>query len=119
MRETNGCGFGERVGSVAGEETTDSAASDGRTRSDGAEAPLYRGGTSSYHQVEFGDVPVERGDEVEFHVAGPSTSVYGTDSGTVTGLKTGIEDYHVLIIETDSGEKRVREDWLVDVEASS
>lgn len=114
VRETNGCGFGERVGPATADGTTDPTAADGRTRDDSTETPLYRGGSASYHRVEFGDVPVERGEEVEFHVAGPSTSVYGTDTGTVTGLKTGTEDHHVLIVETDSGEKRVREDWLVD-----
>gem|GEM_PF-1438363 len=113
VEETKRCGFGRRVGEADAEGGPDAtAASDdsGRTQ------PLYRGGAQSVPRspVGFGDVPVERGEEVTFHVAGPDSSVYGTSSGTVTGVKTGTEDYNVLIIETDSGTKRVREDWIVD-----
>jgi hypothetical protein len=105
VREIQRAGFGELVDPAEEDE---------------AEAPLYRGGTQARprarnpYEVGFGDVPVEQGEEVEFHVAGPDTSVYGTATGTVTGVKTGTDDYDVLIVETDSGTKRVREDWLVD-----
>jgi len=113
VEETKRCGFGRRVGEADAEGAADAAAAgddSGRTQ------PLYRGGAQSVPRspVGFGDVPVERGEEVTFHVAGPDSSVYGTASGTVTGVKTGTEDYNVLIIETDSGTKRVREDWIVD-----
>ncbi|QLH84008.1 hypothetical protein [Halosimplex pelagicum] len=114
VEETKRCGFGRRVGEADAEGASEAtAASDdaGRTQ------PLYRGGGAQSvprSPVGFGDVPVERGEEVTFHVAGPDSSVYGTASGTVTGVKTGTEDYNVLIIETDSGTKRVREDWVVD-----
>ncbi|WP_459191385.1 hypothetical protein [Halosimplex sp. J119] len=112
VEETKRCGFGRRVGE-SDEEATAEASSDGNgTRTE----PLYRGGGRSVPRspIGFGDVPVERGEEVTFHVAGPDSSVYGTSTGTVTGVKTGTEDYNVLIIETDSGTKRVREDWIVD-----
>jgi hypothetical protein len=107
VREIQRCGFGETVDPAERPEQ---------------ETPLYRGGTQAGataqahnpYEVDFEDVPVDKGDVVEFHVAGPSTSVYGTDTGTVTGVKTGTDDYDVLIVETDSGTKRVREDWLVD-----
>jgi hypothetical protein len=106
VRETKRCGFGERVDPEESE-------------SEQAEAPLYRGGGAQArarnpYEVGFGDVSVDKGEEVEFHVAGPSTSVYGKDTGTVTGVKTGTDEYDVLIVETDSGTKRVREDWLVE-----
>ena len=115
VEETKRCGFGRRIGEADGEDAPDASA-DGES---GQAQQLYRGGTASRSAVPrspvgFGDVPVERGEDVEFHVAGPDSSVYGTSSGTVTGVKTGTEDYNVLIIETDSGTKRVREDWLVD-----
>jgi len=104
VREVNRCGYATAV------EDPDA---DGDTR----EQPLLRGGSSAQPQyqaqVGFGSVDVDKGDEVEFHVAGPDTSVYGTSTGTVTGVKTGTDEYNVLIIETDSGTKRVREDWLV------
>ena len=107
VREVQRCGYGEQVGPSAGNEAEQ------------REAPLYRGGTEARghnpYEVGFGDVPVDQGEEVEFHVAGPETSVYGTDSGTVTGVKTGTDDYDVIIVETDSGTKRVREDWLIGV----
>ena len=108
VREIQRCGFGERVDPEESE-------------SEQAEAPLYRGGGTQTrarnpYEVGFGDVSVDKGEEVEFHVAGPSTSVYGTDTGTVTGVKTGTDEYDVLIVETDSGTKRVREDWLVEDE---
>jgi len=110
VRETQRCGFGERVDPEESE-------------SEQAEAPLYRGGgggtqtrARNPYEVGFGDVSVDQGEEVEFHIAGPSTSVYGTDTGTVTGVKTGTDEYDVLIVETESGTKRVREDWLVDEE---
>jgi len=111
VEETKRCGFGQRIGAAdeGGSPATDSDS--------GQSQPLYRGGSSqsvSRSPVGFGDVPVERGEEVTFHVAGPDSSVYGTSSGTVTGVKTGTEDYNVLIIDTDSGTKRVREDWIVD-----
>lgn len=114
VEETKRCGFARRVGEADAEATVDASAEDGSAQSQ----PLYRGGTASRSAVPrspvgFGDVPVERAEEVRFHVAGPDSSVYGTSSGTVTGVKTGTEDYNVLIIETDSGTKRVREDWLV------
>lgn len=105
VREIQRAGFGELVDPAEEDET---------------EAPLYRGGAQARprarnpYEVGFGDVPVDQGEEVEFHVAGPETSVYGTATGTVTGVKTGTDDYDVLIVETDSGTKRVREDWLVD-----
>jgi len=110
VREIQRCGFGERV-----EPSEEDA---GKT-----EAPLYRGGGAQArarnpYEVGFADVPVDKGDEVEFHVAGPSTSVYGTATGTVTGVKTGTDDYDVLIVETDSGTKRVREDWIVEDDES-
>jgi len=111
VEEKKRCGFGQRIG-VANEESSAATESDG-TQSQ----PLYRGGSGQSvprSPVGFGDVPVERGEEVVFHVAGPDSSVYGTSSGTVTGVKTGTEDYNVLIIDTDSGTKRVREDWIVD-----
>ena len=111
VEETKRCGFGQRVGQADGEGSP-------ATDNDGGQSqPLYRGGSSQSvprSPVGFGDVPVERGEEVTFHVAGPDSSVYGTSSGTVTGVKTGTEDYNVLIIDTDSGTKRVREDWIVD-----
>lgn len=115
VEETKRCGFGRRIGEADGEGAPDASA-DGES---GQAQPLYRGGTASRSAVPrspvgFGDVPVERGEDVEYHVAGPDSSVYGTSSGTVTGVKTGTEDYNVLIIETDSGTKRVREDWVVD-----
>jgi len=111
VEETKRCGFGRRLGDAEGAADA-TAAGDGA----GESKPLYRGGAQSVPRspVGFGDVPVERGEEVTFHVAGPDSSVYGTSSGTVTGVKTGTEDYNVLIIETDSGTKRVREDWIVD-----
>ncbi|WP_436924120.1 hypothetical protein [Halosimplex amylolyticum] len=112
IEETKRCGFGQRTGEADGEAAADASAS-GQS---GQSQPLYRGGGRSVPRspVGFGDVPVERGEDVTFHVAGPDSSVYGTSSGTVTGVKTGTEDYNVLIIETDSGTKRVREDWIVD-----
>jgi len=79
-------------------------------------APVYRSSAAGAASVSFEDVPVDQGEEVEYHVAGPSTSVYGTDSGTVTGVKSGTDDHNILIVETDSGEHRVREDWVVDDE---
>ncbi|WP_135363042.1 hypothetical protein [Halosimplex halophilum] len=113
VEETKRCGFGRRVGEADEDAVEASASDDGSARAQ----PLYRGGGAQSvprSPVGFGDVPVERGEEVTFHVAGPDSSVYGTDSGTVTGVKTGTEDYNILIIETDSGTKRVREDWIVD-----
>jgi len=113
VEETKRCGFGRRLGEADEDAVSGAAASgNGGARSQ----PLYRGGAQSVPRspVGFGDVPVERGEEVTFHVAGPDSSVYGTSSGTVTGVKTGTEDYNILIIETDSGTKRVREDWIVD-----
>jgi len=113
VREIQRCGFGERVD--PSEEDAEKA-----------EAPLYRGGGTQTqtrarnpYEVGFADVPVDKGEEVEFHVAGPSTSVYGTDTGTVTGVKTGTDEYDVLIVETESGTKRVREDWLIDEDDES
>ncbi|WP_436910451.1 hypothetical protein [Halosimplex marinum] len=114
VEETKRCGFGRRLGEADEDAAVDAAASDDGS---GQTQPLYRGGGAQSvprSPVGFGDVPVERGEEVTFHVAGPDSSVYGTDSGTVTGVKTGTEDYNILIIETDSGTKRVREDWIVD-----
>lgn len=115
VEETKRCGFGRRIGEANADGAPDASA-DGES---GQTQSLYRGGTASRSAVPrspvgFGDVPVERGEDVKFHVAGPDSSVYGTSSGTVTGVKTGTEDYNVLIIETESGTKRVREDWLVD-----
>ncbi|WP_436932411.1 hypothetical protein [Halosimplex halobium] len=113
VEETKRCGFGRRVGEADEDAIEAGASNDGS----GQTEPLYRGGgaqTVPRSPVGFGDVPVERGEEVTFHVAGPDSSVYGTDSGTVTGVKTGTEDYNIIIIETDSGTKRVREDWIVD-----
>jgi len=113
VEETKRCGFGRRLGEADGEAVSEAAAAG----DSGAQSqPLYRGGAQSVPRspVGFGDVPVERGEDVTFHVAGPDSSVYGTSSGTVTGVKTGTEDYNILIIETDSGTKRVREDWVVD-----
>ncbi|MEF8852523.1 MAG: hypothetical protein V5A44_09445 [Haloarculaceae archaeon] len=107
VRETKRCGFGELFEPA-------------RDAGDQQQVPLYRGGGTQTrsrarnpYEVGFGDVPVDQGEEVEFHVAGPDTSVYGTDTGTVTGVKTGTDEYDVVIVETDSGTKRVREDWLV------
>lgn len=118
VRETNSCGAGKRVGTVAGDETTGKAAGSATSSSGGDETAFYRGGSPNQTQVGFGDIPVDEGEEVEFHVAGPSTSVYGTDTGSVTGVKTGTDGYHVLLIETDSGTKRVREEWIVDEDES-
>jgi hypothetical protein len=106
VRETQRCGFGELVDPEEEGEAE-------------REAPLYRGGTQARprarnpYEVGFGDVPVDQGEEVEFHIAGPDTSVYGTGTGTATGVKTGTDEYDVLIVETDSGTKRVREDGRV------
>lgn len=112
VEETKRCGFGRRTGEADDEATAEASSNGTGARTE----PLYRGGGRSVPRspIGFGDVPVERGEEVTFHVAGPDSSVYGTSSGTVTGVKTGTEDYNVLIIETDSGTKRVREDWIVD-----
>jgi len=112
VEETKRCGFGRRIGEADGSVSAADADGEG-----GQSQPLYRGGSGQSvprSPVGFSNVPVDRGDEVTFHVAGPDSSVYGTNSGTVTGVKTGTEDYDVLIIDTDSGTKRVREDWIVD-----
>ncbi|WP_164471854.1 hypothetical protein [Halosimplex salinum] len=112
VEETKRCGFGRRIADAEAADRPDAS----ETGTGGQSQPLYRGGAQSVPRspVGFGDVPVERGEDVEFHVAGPDSSVYGTSSGTVTGVKTGTEDYNILLIETDSGTKRVREDWIVD-----
>jgi len=118
VEETNRCAFGTRLaeGVSAEDVTAADGASDPADRS-AADGPLYRGSSSAARaEVGFGDVDVEHGEEIEYYVAGPSTSVYGTDTGTVTGVKSGTEDYRILVVDTDSGTKRVREDWLVDDE---
>jgi len=115
IEETNRCAFGTRApeGATA-EDAADAEGAAGPADRAAADGPLYRGGTSATRaQVGFGDVAVEHGEEIEYYVAGPSTSVYGTDTGTVTGVKSGTEEYHILVVETDDGTKRVREDWLV------
>lgn len=114
VEETTRCGFGQLVRDDAS-ATAESASASSSDGGGGTEAPLYRGGSAAANSaVSFHDVPVDEGDEVQFHVAGPSSSVYGTETGTVTGVKTGTEDYDVLFVETDSGTKRVREDWIVE-----
>lgn len=112
VRETNTCGAGKFAGEVGEDGSVESEPAD--ASAEGETATVYRGGTAVPRSIEFGDVPVTEGEEVEYHVGGPSNSVYGTDSGTVAGVKTGTEDYHVLILETESGTKRIPENWLVD-----
>lgn len=122
VEETNRCLFGTRLTQAGADslEEGEEPMSPPATESDTAAAdgsPLYRGGASSQATVGFGDVDVQHGEEVEYYVAGPSTSVYGTDTGTVTGVKSGTDEYYILLIETEDGTtKRVREDWLVDEE---
>jgi hypothetical protein len=117
VEETNRCAFGTRLpeGAAAeGERDEDEGARDPPSSTSGDAAPVYRSSAAGAAAVTFDDVPVDQGEEVEYHVAGPSTSVYGTDSGTVTGVKSGTDDHNILIVETDSGEHRVREDWVVE-----
>jgi len=116
IEETNRCAFGTRLpeGAVAESESDESEGAEAPAQRAAADGELYRGGSTARAQVGFGDVDVDHGDEIEYYVAGPSTSVYGTDSGTVTGIKSGTEDYHILVVDTDDGTKRVREDWVVD-----
>lgn len=117
VRESTRCGFGESLGTVGDSDSADATTRRSPTSADGSgdrsETPLYRGGAAPTDDVGFGDVDVEEGEAVEFHVAGPSTSVYGTERGTVVGVKSGTDDHRLLIVETDSGTKRVREDWVV------
>lgn len=121
VEETNRCAFGTRVADGATEPEADGT--DGPMDPPGTEgssasadgSPLYRGGSTAQSQVGFGDVDVEHGEEIEYYIAGPSTSVYGTNTGTVTGVKSGTDEYHILLVDIGDGTtKRVREDWVVD-----
>lgn len=116
VRETSRCGFGTRVGGASDDvPSRPDGSSDGRSAERDDESVLYRGGaTTGQSTIGFADVDVREGDEVEFHVGGQATSVYGTETGVVTGIKSGTAEYNVLLVETDSGTKRVRDDWLVD-----
>lgn len=118
VEETNRCAYGTRLpeGATAEMDEEDEGARDPPSSTSADAAPVYRSSAAGAASVSFEDVPVDQGEEVEYHVAGPSTSVYGTDSGTVTGVKSGTDDHNILIVETDSGEHRVREDWVVDDE---
>lgn len=121
VQETDRCAFATRVADPVTdadiEPSTDAATAAGASPQRAETQPLYRGGSvSTGTQVGFEDVDVGHGEEIEFHVAGPDTSVYGTTTGRVTDVKVGTDEHHVLIVETDDGTRRIREDWLVDGE---
>jgi len=100
VQESNRCAYGQRA-----EESVTGHSEVAATQATQTEAQ-YRA------SLDFDQVAVEQGETVEFH-AGGQPGVYGTERGTVQNVKAGTEGTHILIVETDSGTKRVREEWLV------